>query len=59
MWLNEVYHFREIIQQCISQPPTEAELNIEPTLNEDELLEILLDSFRVFGFIDCADFRTT
>jgi hypothetical protein len=28
-------------------------------LDEDEVLEILYDSFRVFGFIDCTDFRTT
>jgi hypothetical protein len=59
MWVNQVDEFRRIICNRISHPPTQIELEIDPTLVEDELLGISFDDFRCWGFIDATDFRTT
>ncbi len=59
MWLDMVDDCRETIRQRISQAPSPLELEIDPTLEPEEVLEISRETFRVFGFLDCTDFRTT
>jgi hypothetical protein len=59
MWVDQVDEFRHIICDRISHPPTQIELEIDPTLAEEETLGISFDDFRCWGFIDATDFRTT
>jgi hypothetical protein len=59
LWVDQFDEFRHIICDRISHPPTQIELEIDPTLAEDEPLGIEYDNFHCFGSIDATDFRTT
>jgi hypothetical protein len=59
MWIDQVDKFHHIICDGISHPPTQMELEIDPTLVEDEPLGIEYHDFHCWGFIDATDFRTT
>ena len=59
MWIDQIHEFRKMIHGRISRPPTDYEKWIDPTLTDVDFLEILFETFRIFGFLDCTDFRTT
>ena len=59
MWLGQIDAFRDLIRTQMSKPPTQEEVAIDPTLQFVEILEIALELFRIFGFLDCTDMRTT
>ena len=49
---------RELEDNRLSQPPSAAELAADPTLQFIQVLEVALELFRVWAFIDCTDMRT-
>jgi hypothetical protein len=59
MWLGQIDAFRDLIRTRMSKPPTPEEVAIDPTLEFVQILEIAIEFFRIFGFLDCTDMRTT
>ncbi len=59
MWIDLIDDCRDVIRHRIALAPSPEELMIDDTLQPDEVYEIRRDTFRVFGFVDCTDFRLT
>ena len=57
--VDHVDKFHQIICNRISYPSNQLELEIDPTLAENEVLGIDFGDFRCWGLIDVTDFRTT
>jgi hypothetical protein len=57
-WIPHIEYFQSIIHNRLSQPPSAAELAADPTLQFIQVLEVALELFRVWAFIDCTDMRT-
>ena len=59
MWLEQIDSFCDLIQTRMPKPPTPEEVTIDPTLEFVQILEVAIEFFRIFGFLDCTDIRTT
>jgi hypothetical protein len=58
-WVDYITECRSVIFERISQSPSPIEIQIDPTLENHEVLAMDPETFWVWAFFDCTDMRTT